>query len=300
MTTDKRRLGRGLDALLGGSSSLASAAEEGSAENGPSTVPVDQITANPWQPRRDFDPDELAALKQSLTTHGLLQPVLVRPTDGGYQLIAGERRLRAAREAGWKEIPVHIVNLNDQATFEAALVENLQRSDLNPIEKAQGFHDYLQRFQLTQEELAQRIGLDRSTIANLIRLLELPLPVQDAVRSGQISGGHARALLGLDDPAQQAAMCREIITRGLSVRQVEALVKEAKAQTSQAGVSRPECTTKTAHVQQVEDQLRQRLATRVVIKLRGVDKGQIVIHFENNEEFERLVGYLHHSYQRAA
>lgn len=300
MTTDKRRLGRGLDALLGGGPTQAPAAEAGAGENGPNTVPVDQITLNPWQPRRDFDADELAALKQSLAKHGLLQPVLVRPTDNGYQLVAGERRLRAAREAGWKEIPVHIVNLNDQATFEAALIENIQRSDLNPIEKAQGFHDYLQRFQLTQEELAQRIGLDRSTIANLIRLLELPLAVQDAVRSGQITGGHARALLGLDDPAQQTAMCREIIARGLSVRQVETLVKEAKSQPHQPGGSRPESVPKTAHVQQIEDELRQRLATRVAIKLRGVDKGQIVIHFENNEEFERLVGYLRQPYQRAA
>ncbi|HMP61174.1 MAG TPA: ParB/RepB/Spo0J family partition protein, partial [Gemmatales bacterium] len=218
MITEKRRLGRGLDALLGGISSQTSSDAESAAlaAPAPTTVPIDRITTCPFQPRRDFDADELAALKQSLATHGLLQPVLVRPVEDGYQLIAGERRLRAAREVGWTEIPVHVVDFNDQATFEAALVENLQRSDLNPIEKAQGFHDYLQRYQLTQEELARKIGLDRSTIANLIRLLELPATVQEAVRLGQVSGGHARALVTLDDPARQEGLCREIIAKGLS------------------------------------------------------------------------------------
>lgn len=292
MITEKRRLGRGLDALLGGTGPSTLASQEGAAEAGPSTLPIDQITANPYQPRRDFDPEELSALKQSLATHGLLQPIVVRPTEQGYQLVAGERRLRAAREVGWKDIPVHIVDFNDQATFEAALVENLQRSDLNPIEKAQGFHDYLQRYRLTQEELAQKIGLDRSTIANLIRLLELPMVVQDAVRMGQISAGHARALLAVDEPAQQEALCREVIAKGLSVRQVEALVKEAKGKRETGEPRRPSEVVKTAHVQQIEDELRQRFATRIAIKLRGVEKGQIVIHFENNAEFERVVSQL--------
>lgn len=290
--TEKRRLGRGLDALLGTAGPSTLVSSEGAAEAGPNTLPIDQITANPYQPRRDFDPDELSALKQSLSTHGLLQPIVVRPTEQGFQLVAGERRLRAAREVGWKEIPVHVVDFNDQATFEAALVENLQRSDLNPIEKAQGFHDYLQRYRLTQEELAQKIGLDRSTIANLIRLLELPVAVQDAVRLGQISGGHARALLAVDEPAQQEAMCREIIAKGLSVRQVEAMVKESKARPETGEVAPKPEVVKTAHVRQIEDDLRQRFATRIAIKLRGAEKGQIVIHFENNDEFERVVGQL--------
>jgi ParB family chromosome partitioning protein len=288
--SEKRRLGRGLDALLGGSA--VAERETGSPNPGATVqIPLDKIETNPHQPRRDFDPEELSALKESLATHGLLQPVVVRAAGTGYQLIAGERRLRAAREVGWTEIPVHIVDYNDQQVFEAALVENIQRSDLNPIEKAQGFQAYLQQFNVTHEELAKKIGLDRSTISNLLRLLELPPPVQEAVRTGQISNGHARALLALDDPARQTAVCQEIIAKGLSVRAVESLAKNDKSEKPIPTSSAPD-TQKTAHVTSIEDELRQLFATRVEIRLAAEERGQIVVSFEDNAEFERLLAML--------
>lgn len=295
--TDKRRLGRGLDALLGGSTATTATAIAGNSST--LTMALDRIHANPQQPRKDFDEDDLDALKESLRTHGLLQPILVRPCENGYQIIAGERRYRAAKEVGWAEIPVHVVDFNDQKVFEAALVENLQRSDLNPIEKAHGFQDYLQRYQVTQDELAKVVGLDRSTVANMIRLLELAPAVQEAVRHGQISAGHARALLPVEDPARQTTLMQEIIAKGLSVRQVEALIKteEPAATTAKSAESQP---VKTAHVQQIEDELRQRLATKIAIRLRSHDKGQFVINFENQDDFERIVQTLRGEMQRQA
>jgi len=288
--SEKRRLGRGLDALLG-AAAIAERPESPAPPGATVHVPLDRIEPNPHQPRKDFDPEDLAALKESLTTHGLLQPVVVRAAGDGYQLIAGERRLRAAKEVGWTEIPVRIVDFNEQQVFEAALVENIQRSDLNPIEKAQGFQQYVTQFKVTHEELAKKIGLDRSTITNLLRLLELPAFVQDAVRTGQISNGHARALLALDDPERQAAVCKDIIAKGLSVRAVESLVKDGKPEQAANQAAPPE-VQKTAHVQGIEDELRQFLATRVEIRLAGDERGQIVITFENNSEFERLLSLL--------
>jgi ParB family chromosome partitioning protein len=291
--TEKRRLGRGLDALLGGampgSYPELDLANGGDAAAATAAVPIERIALNPHQPRKDFDPEALAALKDSITTHGLLQPIVVRPVGENYQLIAGERRLRAAKEAGWQDIPVHVVDLNDQAVFEAALVENVQRTDLNAIEKALGFQEYLQKYGLKQDELAKKIGLDRSTISNLIRLLDLPPQVREAVRQNKISFGHARALLAFDDPRRQVTVCEEIIATGLSVRQVEALSKEAKAGVAPVLGESPEAITKTAHVKQIEDELRQALGTRVQIRLRGKAQGQFIIPFENNDEFERLV-----------
>src|SRR5207248_1293229 len=204
-------------------------------------------------------------LSASVRTHGVLQPLVVRQVGDQYQLVAGERRLRAAREVGLKAVPVRVVDFNDQQVLEAALVENIQRTDLNPIEKAQGFQDYLDRFEMTHEQLAGRVGLDRSTITNLVRLLELPSEVQEAVRLGQVSAGHAKALLTLSDPERQVTLCKEIIAHGHSVRTTEALVREAKPEApSAAPRPRPE---KTAHIRSLEDELRQSLATRVEIRV---------------------------------
>lgn len=293
---EKRRLGRGLDALLGGAATLDStdgteiASTDGRAPV-PPVVSLDQIKLNPHQPRKDFDPDELAALQQSLVTHGLLQPIVVRPTGDGYELVAGERRLRAAKECGWTEIPVHVVDYNDQQGFEAALVENLQRADLNPIEKAQGFQEYMKLYGLTQEDLARRMGLDRTTVSNFIRLLELPQEVQEAVRIGQISNGHARALLAFDDTTRQVAVCKEIIAKGLSVRAVEAMTQEDRPASSR-GSGPTGSHKKTAHIQSLEDELRQLLAAKVEIRLRGEHRGQIVIDFATNDDFERVLAVL--------
>ena len=195
----------------------------------PLKLPIESIQHNPHQPRQDFDADELQRLADSITSHGLLQPVVVRPWEGGYQLIAGERRLRAARLAGWSEVPVTIVEADERQTAELAIVENLQRKDLNALEKAASFQRYLDQYGGTQEELAGRLKLDRSTIANLIRLLELPGPVQDALRRGKITPGHARALLPLGEEREQVAFCERIQKEGLNVRQTEALVQETIA-----------------------------------------------------------------------
>ena len=282
---ERRRLGRGLDALLGPSG-------DGEAPKAELTqVAIEQIEQNPFQPRKAFDEEELTSLRESIQTHGVLQPLVVRPVADHYQLIAGERRLRAAAAAGLTAVPVHVVDFNDQQILEAALVENIHRADLNPIEKAQGFKDYLKRFGMTQEQLAARLGLDRTTISNLINLLDLPLEVQEAVRLQQISLGHAKVLKGITNSERQVSICREIIGRGLSVRATEALIKEQKPEAIAPTITRkgPE---KTTHIQALEAELQQTLSTKVEIRLRGKDQGQIVLNFESNDDFERLLMVL--------
>ena len=283
---EKPRLGRGLDALFGSTVTE----EYGPAAVGQTVVPIERIEHNPYQPRKTFDEEELSGLSDSIRTHGVLQPLVVRPVGDHYQLVAGERRLRAAQAAGFTEVPVRVLDFNDQEVLEAALVENIQRSDLNPIEKAQGFKEHLDRFGLTQERLAGRLGLDRTTISNLVGLLDLPDEVQEAVRLGQVTTGHAKILKGLKERDRQVSLCKEIIARGYSVRALESLLKEQRAESKGNGDNgTPE---KTAHVQAIEDELRQLLATRVDIRLRGKDRGHIVLAFESNDDFERLIDRL--------
>jgi ParB family chromosome partitioning protein len=286
MEVTKPRLGRGLDALIG----------PAEAPTANLKLRLDQITHNPYQPRKRFDDDELSQLADSIRVHGVLQPLVVRQTGEEYQLIAGERRLRAAHLAGLTEVPVHVVKFDDQQVYEAALVENIQRSDLNAIEKAQGFSEYLSRYGLTHEQLGQRLGIDRSSISNLIGLLNLPTEVQDAVRHGQLTLGHAKVIKGVLDADKQVQLCRETIFRHLSVQALDVLAREAKAEVA-AKVS-PDKTAprpsveKTAHVQSLENDLRQRYATRVEIKVRAKEKGQIVIGFDSNDDFERIMSAL--------
>jgi ParB family chromosome partitioning protein len=280
MDATKARLGRGLDALIGGG-------DRGG------KVPVDRVRHNPYQPRKRFDDDELRQLTDSVKTHGILQPLVVRQAGDHFQLIAGERRLRAAREAGLKEVPVHVVEFDDQQVYEAALVENIQRTDLNPIEKAQGFKGYLDKFGLTQDQLGARLGIDRTTVSNLLGLLNLPADVQDAVRLGQISLGHAKVLKGLTDAERQSALCKQVILQKLSVHALEQLVKEQKQEPDAAREKEPaEKPEKTAHVVSLENELRQKLAVKVEIRVKAKEKGQIVIGFESNDDFERIVGAL--------
>ena len=291
---NKPRLGRGLDALLGEQAGEGAAGEEATPSGNRLVVPVDRIQQNPHQPRKTFDEDELAHLSESIRTHGVLQPLVVRQVGEQFQLIAGERRLRAAQAAGLGEVPVHVVDFNDQQVLEAALVENIQRADLNAIEKAQGFKEYLERFSMTQEQLATRLGLDRTTVSNLVNLLNLPQEVQDAVRNDQISLGHAKILKGLSDAQQQIALCKETMLKGYSVKALEMAVKQLRAGGEPAepkGEPAPP-PEKTAHVQGIEDELRQKLATRVQIKVKARDKGQIVIGFESNDDFERVLEVL--------
>ncbi len=281
---EKRRLGRGLDALLGSSTDGRAAISERT------FVAIEQIEQNPFQPRKAFDEEELTSLRESIRTHGLLQPLVVRPVGDHFQLVAGERRLRAAAAAGLTDVPVHVVDFNDQQILEAALVENIHRADLNPIEKAQGFKDYLKRFSMTQEQLAGRLGLDRTTISNLVNLLDLPLEVQEAVRLQQISLGHAKVLKGLSSSERQVAICREIIGRGLSVRATESIIKDQKPDAPRTSTKRT--LEKTSHVQALESELQQALSLHVEIRLRGKDRGQIVLNFESNDDFERLLEVL--------
>jgi ParB family chromosome partitioning protein len=284
---DKPRLARGIEALF----------KTDEATAGPVVLPIDRIQENPFQPRKTFDTDELDGLSESIKEHGLLQPLVVRQVGEQYQLVAGERRLRAARTAGKTEVPVVVVDFNDRQSFEAALAENIQRADLNPIEKAQGFKQYLDTFGVTQEDLAAKLGIDRTTISNLLGLLELPVEVQDAVRKKQITLGHAKVLKGLKDKDRQVALCKEIILKGHSVHATEALLKQSTAEapapaaSASAGSPRP-AVEKTAHVQGIEDELRKKLATRVEIRLREADKGQIILHFESSDDFQRLVEVL--------
>lgn len=291
---EKKRLGRGLDALLGGGDT---ALAEGPPE---AEVPLAKILQNPHQPRKSFDADELAALSASVRTHGILQPLVVRPAGDGYQLIAGERRLRAARDAGLASVPVRVVDFNDQQVLEAALVENIQRTDLNPIEKALGFKDYLDRFGMSHDQLAQRLGLARSSITNLVNLLELAAEVQEGVRLNQISEAHAKLLKGVKSKERQVGLFKQIVAMGLSVKATEGLVREQKEavaagapdRTDEPAADASAAPEKTTHVRGIEDELRQKLATPVEIKLRGKDRGHIVVRFESNDDFLRILELL--------
>jgi ParB family chromosome partitioning protein len=280
--------------------------EDGAADVAPAAgtlaVAIQEIRTNPFQPRRDFDAAEISALADSLRQHGLIQPILVRRSADGYQLIAGERRLRAAVEAGWSEVPVQVREADDRQMAELAIVENLQRKDLNPLEKAASFEQYLVRYGCTQEELAGRLNVDRSTIANLIRLLELPAEVQAAIRAGRITQGHARALLPLGDEREQVAFCERIQSEGLSVRATEQTVQDlihagdagplgvvaADTASEQSRSRRGRSQILTA----LEQELRAALGTKVTIRQTSKGRGKIVIPFSSSEEFERLRDYL--------
>lgn len=290
-TAKAPRLARGLNALLGDLPAPEAA------DAAVTKLVVGKIAFNPYQPRKQFDDEELAALTASIKTHGILQPLVVRAVSEGYQLIAGERRLRAARAAGLVEVPVHVVHFEEQQVFEAALVENIQRTDLNPLEKAQGFKEYMDRFKMTQDQLGGRLGLDRSTVSNLLGLLNLHPDVQAAVRNGQLTMGHAKVLKGVTDPEQQVAFAKDAIMKNYSVHALELLVKQHKlaaagAELAPEPAEKKEPTEKTAHVKGLEDDLRQRLAVKIEIKVKAKDKGQIVIGFDSNDDFERIIQAL--------
>ena len=297
----RKPLGRGLDALIGNPAAGIETGADDKSDSQFKMAPVGSITAGAFQPRINFNKERLAELTLAIQSQGIIEPLIVRrievpDADGPrYELIAGERRLRAARAAGLDSVPVRVVDFNDQQVLEAALVENIQRADLNPIEKAQGFKEHLDRFGLTHEQLAARLGLARTTITNLVGLLDLPVEVQDAVRRQQVSTGHAKLLKGLADHDRQIHLCHEIIARGLSVHATEALIKQPlhqEAPVSNSGETEKEPVEKTAHIQGIEDELRQKLAARVEIRLRAVDKGQIVLTFGSNDDFERLLEVL--------
>lgn len=310
MNVDKgRRLGRGLEALLAkapprrdaavsddpGAESKQAAPEAASPL---SAISLSKIRPNPLQPRKEFRPEELADLEASLRVSGLLQPITVRPASkgSGYELIAGERRFRAAQRLGWTEIPAIVKDVDDQTLLSLAMVENLQRADLNPIEEAEGYEQLVKDFSLTQQEVADIVGKDRSTVANTMRLLALPASVRRLVWDGQLTVGHARALLGIGNEMRIAELAKEVVAQGLSVREVERRVRqETPSAESSAAVTRKKSgpsDNRSAEVRRLEDQLRKRLGTDVRITQAGAEKGEVRIPFYNPDDFERLMELL--------
>ena len=273
---DRKKLGRGLDSLLGEVIEI----NEGEKIL---QISLEEIRPNTLQPRENFDHGMLGGLVESIKAHGILQPVVVRWTGDGYELIAGERRWRAAKQIGMATIPAVLKNVDGGKALELALIENLQREDLNPIEKAKAFINLMKNFGLTQERVAECVGMERSSVANIIRLLELPSDIQEYVSRGTISVGHARALLSLQNEKEQKDLCDRIIKEGLSVREVEAIVSGTKkpAETRQK-------TAKGAHIQHLEDRLREALGTMVAITERN-GKGKIIINFKGLDQFERIM-----------
>lgn len=291
MSTE-RRLGRGLESLLGGEKQerVAPAIVPAEGMTGARKVPLESIRPNPLQPRSAFTERELDELTESIRAVGILQPLIVRKRGGAYELVAGERRLRAAKRAGLTEAPVIEREVSDDDMLTLALVENLQREDLNPIEKAKGFKELIEKHSLTQEAASKRLGKDRATIANFIRLLELPEAVQHVVSRGTISMGHARALLGLPTASAQQALALRIEEEGLSVRQVETLVAAVRAGDKRRHPHRA-APIKPAHLRDIEDRARHRFGTKVQLDYAG-GKGRMTIHFYSDDDLHRVLETL--------
>ena len=289
MATEKtpRRLGRGLEALLGTGGGLASS-DDGALKS----IPIAQIGRNPFQPRREFNVEELGELEESLKASGLLQPVTVRRRQGkdGFELIAGERRLRAATKLGWKEIPAIIKEIDDRTVLTLALVENLQRTDLNPIEEGEGYHRLSHEFGLTQQQIAETVGKDRTTIANMLRLLQLPDAVRKLLQDGDLTMGHAKVLLGLDDPEMIGTLAREIVKEGLTVREIERRLREFTGPRTGKKPGRPRSADRLpAEVKRIENRLRRFLQTDITISVGKNNRGSLTIHFYSADDLERIL-----------
>ena len=289
MATDKtpRRLGRGLEALLGSTTGLSSS-DDGALKS----IPIRQISPNPFQPRQEFDPEDLAELQESLKASGLLQPITVRRRAGkdGFELIAGERRLRAASNLGWKEIPAIIKEIDDKTILTLALIENLQRRDLNPIEEAEGYHQLARDFSLTQQQIADTVGKDRTTVANMVRLLQLPATVRKLLQQGDLTMGHAKVLLGLDDSEKITGLAQEIVREGLTVREVEQRLRKDSGTQAGKKPGRPRAVDRQPpEVRRIEERLRRALQTDVAIKVGPNNRGSMTVNFYSADDLERLL-----------
>ncbi|WP_194714454.1 ParB/RepB/Spo0J family partition protein [Noviherbaspirillum soli] len=290
MATKKTKgLGRGLDALLGGSSDAAET--ETLAAGTPSSLAIDKLQPGKYQPRTRMDEGALAELADSIRAQGLLQAILVRPVPeaaGRYEIIAGERRFRAAQLAGLAEVPVLVKSVDDHAAAAMALIENIQREDLNPLEEAQGIQRLISDFGFTHEQAAGAVGRSRSAVSNLLRLLNLAQPVQTMLMAGDIDMGHARALLSVD-AATQINLANMIIARRLSVREAEKLVAQAQAEDHQ---QKPAPREKPRDIVRLEEELSDALATQVAIKVSARNKGQLVIDFANLDALDGVIARL--------
>lgn len=275
----ERKLGRGLDALLGDIKPI-----DGEAVL---RLPLDQISAGRHQPRTDFDDARLAELAASIKESGVLQPLIVRPAALGYEVVAGERRLRAARVAGLAEVPAIVRRYSDDEVLVLSLVENVQRQDLNAVDKALAYRKLVNHLGATHEDVARRLGLERSSVSNMIRLLDLPKEVQELLRAGALTMGHARALLALPDEIAQLRLAERIVKEDLSVRAVESIVQGARPVVP----PRKSMPRKSAQVAALEAELRATLGTKVSIQDRR-GRGRIVVEYFSPEEFERLLGLL--------
>ncbi len=295
--TDKKKtvLGRGLSALLEANDTSAKVKER---SNSPVllqagaviNIPLEQIEVNPFQPRTTFEEESLNELADSIKIHGVIQPITVRKIENNkYQLIAGERRLRASKLAGRKDVPSYVRNATDQESIEIALIENIQREDLNPLEISINYKRLQDECDLTQEQLAERLGKNRSTVTNFLRLLRLPPDVQAALRDNKITMGHAKALMSIDNPLALIDAFKETVSKGLSVRQVEELVKNYTGKPQKTTQSANKINTLPFTVKKMQDQLTSALSTKVLISRYPDGKGEIVVKFYNDDDLERIV-----------
>lgn len=285
-----RRLGKGLDALLRGGPARDRAADQSQA--GLQSLKIASIRNNPYQPRKRFAAADLRELQDSIGMNGLLQPITVRRASGGdgFELIAGERRLRASINLGWKEIPAIIKDVDDQALLTYALIENLQRADLDPIEEAEGYQQLLKQFELTQQGVADLVGKDRTTVANSLRVLNLPAEVREMLRDGKLTLGHAKPLLGLDKPERMIRLAREIVMRGLTVRDVE---RRLKAEFPNRGNEKKKQSLKTgdgnASVRATAAAIRRRLQTDIELVRKENGSGELTVRFYSDDDLERIL-----------
>ncbi|MEJ8547358.1 ParB/RepB/Spo0J family partition protein [Brevibacillus borstelensis] len=272
-----RGLGKGLNALI-----TSNMIEE---EEHVSEIPVADIRPNPYQPRKEFEPAAIEELAQSIKEHGIIQPLIVRKSIKGYELVAGERRLRAAKSLGMKKVAAVVKEYSDQQLMEIALIENLQRENLNPLEEAEAYEKLISHHAYTQEQLAKKIGKSRPHVANMLRLLQLPEQIRKMVSAAELSMGHARALLSVEKEELQLQLAKEVVKKGLSVRQLEELVKQANVSRE---TSKKKQLKKEPQLIQMEERLRSRLGTSVKIK-KGSKRGKIEIDFYSQEDLQRIL-----------
>jgi ParB family chromosome partitioning protein len=286
----KMALGRGLDALIPDLGTVEGMAGSSSVTRKDYFLcEIDMIRPNHYQPRRHFATAELEELAESIRSQGIIQPLLVRADNVGYELVAGERRLRAAALAGLDRVPVLVKDVSDAEMLEISLVENIQRENLNPMEEAEAYHRLITEFDLTQDKAAERVGKSRSAVANFLRLRQLPDPIKESIMEGALSMGHARALLGADTPAKQQTAWREVVAKKLSVRDTEALIKRINAEKKPGRT--PELTSAQRYFRDVSEDLSRQFGTRVRIQRKG-KKGRVEIDFFSDDDLDRLLGLL--------